>query len=155
MTRIRSAGSDNRQAKWKSCDYVLKYSDAVWTCVYVYMVICSTRKLCEYVFKFRIHVSQSPKLHKKHLSIWQRKKYTCTNVAKTSSSINFMNSAAQSSTRPKADFCLSASSIMESRYKNLCQVFRTLASLYSISVSSNPQRKQKDTKLSTSLPSLN
>lgn len=56
----------------------------------------------------------------------------------TSSSVNFKNSTAQSSTCPNTAFCLSASSKIESRYKNLCQIFWTFANFKLISVSLNP-----------------
>lgn len=70
------------------------------------------------------------------------KENTCTNVVKASSSLNFKNSMAQSSTRPIAAFCLSASSKTESRYKNLCQIFCTFDNLNCISVPLNSYRMQ-------------
>lgn len=66
--------------------------------------------------------------------------YTCISVAKTSSSFSCDNFSAQSSIYPNAVFCLSASSKIESRYINLCQIFFTFSNMNSISVSLNPYR---------------
>lgn len=98
---------------------------------------------CNAIKKNR-HSTSQLSLHKEwggggggeHYSV--QKKNTCTNVVKTSSSDCCKNWIAQSSTRPKAVFCLSASSKIELRYRNLCHIFCTLANLNSISVSLIP-----------------
>lgn len=68
---------------------------------------------------------------------------TCRKVANASSWVSSENSAAQVSTYPWLLLCLSASSITESRYKNLCQIFLIFANLNSISVSLIAYRKRK------------